>query len=101
MKNTSFPVTAWRAHSTYGLRVGKFRDEMFHPSWKEVVFQLENEAPFTAKLTGGFWKKCPEIRHPKIRDWLRHKNLLDWPIGQPPRFTMTHIAENSFRVSLT
>ena len=102
MNNAAFQVSAWHdGNNAYGLRVGRFRDQFFDRSWNVIILSLaEGGAPFEAELTPGFWRKCCEIRHPKIRDWFRKNGITTWPKGKPPTFLMCHMGESRFRVEL-
>ena len=96
-------VTAWSdGHSTYGIRVGKkLRDEYFETVWTEIEVEIEGHS-HKFKLTRGFWNHCAEFRDSGstvIRDWMNVKGVLNWQKGHPPRFELTHIDRNRFKLS--
>ena len=90
---------AWTNGSgTYGLRVGaRNRDRFFKREWEEALLEIDGET-HRVRITGGFWKDCPELRAPIIRDWLREHRTLKWPKGQPPTVELIPLGENRFRV---
>lgn len=91
-------VSAWSGgNNTYGIRIGKpNRDAYFSRDWTEIVLHLDGRE-YRIPLTDGFWKQCPEIRSPVIRDWFLKCGLLDeWPKGKPPTFEMVSLGRNNF-----
>jgi hypothetical protein len=92
-------VGAWsNGGGTFGLRIGTGnRDRFFDPAWDEIQLEIEGQVHSIA-ITAGFWKHCPEVRDPKIREWLRSKGALEWPSGKPPKFELTHVDGNRFRL---
>ena len=101
MTNASFPVSAWHdGNGSYGLRVGKHRDDNFDQAWKSVVLELAGQdASFEATLTESFWRTCCEIRHRSIASWFEELGLKKWRYKKPPKFTMICLGENRFHVS--
>jgi hypothetical protein len=103
--NTSCPVTAWNCGTHlkngrgYGIRLGTHRDRMMDRSWKTVVLELVGGATFEVEITSGFWKKCPELRHPEIVRWFGQLGLHDWQKGRPHRFTMSALTPGRFCVT--
>ena len=85
--------------TTYGLRVGKRnRDDFFQTQWLQVVLELEGEIhPLTIFIESAFWRKCPELRHNDIRQWLRKHHLDQWPKGKPHPISMEALGNNHFR----
>lgn len=90
----------WSAGPTYGVSVGQVnRDLHFDRSWRTVRLTLGDEPrPIEIPITDAFWHKCPEFRHPAIRDWYTRLGLAPWPKGQPPSFKVRQIEGNHFSV---
>lgn len=95
----SLEVTAWsNGGTTYGLRIGKpNRDRFFNRDWNGIVLEVDGET-YRVSITPGFWKECPEIRDPVIREWLRQHRSLKWPKGQPPKAALIPLGGNRFRL---
>lgn len=93
-------TSAWHNGSgTYGISVGKAnRDRYFDRGWETIEVEIEGEA-HKLPISDGFWRNCPEIRAPVIRDWLRHHHTLDWPKHHPPRFELIPLGGNRFRLA--
>lgn len=94
-------VTGWSNGSgVYGLRVGHAnRDKFFDPNWRSIAVEIESEW-YEIPISGGFWRHCPEIRAPIIRDWLRQHLALEWPQRRPPVAELTPLVDNRFRLEL-
>lgn len=92
-------VSAWNdGGTTFGLRVGApNRDRFFKREWDEIHLEIEG-VTHRLPITESFWKKCPEIRSPVIRDWLKERRALEWPTRKPPRMEMVHLGGNRFRL---
>jgi hypothetical protein len=101
-------VTAWnngyhnRDGEGYGLRVRTVdRNKFFERTWKYVLLELEGYwKVIKVKITPSFWKKCSELRSPKIGLWLNKKGLGTWPKGKPPKFSMEPKSSKVFHVCL-
>lgn len=93
-------VSAWHNGSgTYGIRVGKAnRDRFFESGWNSIEVEIEGDV-HQFPLSDGFWRNCPEIRDPIIRDWLRQHFGLDWTKFHPPRFELIPQGGNRFRLT--
>ncbi len=90
-------LSAWNAGSTYGLRFGVHRSLV---DARTVTLELEGGPTITVEVTDAFWRNCPEVRAPEIRDWFKRQRLrLPWPSGEPYKFSFTKVANNIFRVS--
>lgn len=89
----------WRdgeGKGTFGFSVGKKgREEWFSEEWLEVVVELptpHGEAfQIAIELLPSFWKKCPELRHEEIKEWMIDRGDIEpsgrpWPMGQPPKY---------------
>lgn len=92
-------VSAWsNGGGSYGLRIGKLnRDRYFDPSWRSVLVLIDGQE-HEIGITSGFWRNCPEIRSPVIRDWLDRRRLLPWPPGAPPRFHLRPLGGRRFEL---
>lgn len=103
--NANCLVTAWNCGTHlkngrgYGIRLGTHRDQMIDRSWKTVVLELVGGATIEVEITSGFWKKCPELRHPEIGRWFGQLGLQDWQKGHPHQFTMSALTTGRFRVT--
>jgi len=102
--NATWQVSAWNNGKRfptgrgYGLRLGVNRQAVRHAA-KQVTLQLGDGVPFEVRVTDGFWRHCPELRHAEIGQWFLSLGLLRWPIGKPHRFTMTPVGQDYFRVT--
>lgn len=89
-------LAAWNSGSTYGLRFGVHRRLIVG---KCVTLDLEGGPTVTLELNDAFWRKCPEVRAPEIREWFRRQGLrLPWPKGAPYRFPFEQVGREHFRV---
>jgi hypothetical protein len=99
-------VTAWKVGaseeevSTYGLRIGiPNRDKFFQREWASISLTFHGASNLIqVEMTSGFWRRCPELRSPAIKAWLKQQGLLTWPRGRPPMFRMEQIEGNRFVV---
>lgn len=90
-------LTGWHSGSagggTFGLRFGRFR-ALVPRNTKVITLALAEGPKFEAKITDGFWDKCPEIRAPEIRTWMAMQSIsYPWPGGKPPKFKFSHRGE--------
>jgi hypothetical protein len=92
-------TSAWNdGGSTYGIRVGtRNRSEFFDTGWAEVEIEMDGEV-HRLPLSGGFWRNCPEIRSPALREWLRRHHTLEWPKNKPPRMELIPLGGNRFQL---
>ncbi len=85
---------------SFGIRVGAVSaKKYFDKKWEVVLVEFDGTT-VQVNIPKGFWAKCPELRHPAIGDWLRHKGLVNWLKGTPPRMLLTPKGENRFRLSV-
>jgi hypothetical protein len=93
-------ATGWtNGQGTYGIRVGvKNRDRHFDRAWRTIGVDIDGHW-HVCPLTPGFWYRCPELRHPAIRDWLQRHNRIPWPVSQPPLAELRPLAINGFRLT--
>jgi hypothetical protein len=93
-------ASAWHNGSgTYGISIGKpNRDRYFDRSWKAIQVEIDGEV-HDLPLSRGFWVDCPEVRSSVIKDWLRRNGRLSWPTRDPPRFELTPLGANRFRLT--
>lgn len=102
--STEWQVSSWNCGTYlesgrgYGLRLGVHRD-VIDRAWDKVTLELDGGATFEVTILPGFWKKCPELRHPEIGLWLVKLGLQRWPLGNPHRFSMSAVSPRHFRVS--
>ncbi|OBQ46062.1 hypothetical protein [Halodesulfovibrio spirochaetisodalis] len=76
---------------TYGIRSPEFRDKLRERSGVvgSIAVLLNGIEPsFSVKLTGGFWRNCPELKDVRIREWLASLGFLVWKKGSPPKFKL-------------
>jgi hypothetical protein len=91
-----FHVTGWQG-GTVGLRFGSENAARFvSTSWKALQIELDGSL-HAFRITGSFWRKCPEVRGAAIKDWLRQHALYPWPPGTPPKITLVYLGGNTFR----
>lgn len=106
-------VTGWRGASvekqyrSYGVRIGIENRRAFFNNdsekWQKLTIENENGDVIEAELTPGFWRDCPEIRHPAFRDWFQAQGLIPWKNGSPPAFELSPLGEKDtkrFRLRL-
>ena len=96
-------VKAWsNGKGVYGIRVGaQNRAEFFNANWEEIEVEVEGVVR-RFRLTGGFWRDCPEFRDrgaPIIREWLRRHRTLNWPRRNPPEVELIPLVGNRFRLA--
>ena len=95
-------ATAWNdGRTTYGVRVRRAdRDRYFREVWTEIQVELDGHV-HRFRLTPSFWRRCSEFRDsgsPLIRRWLARHHSTEWESGSPPRFVLTPLGENRFRL---
>ena len=87
----------------YGIRVFKTdRDTYFKTGVNQIVVEID-KVHHEFKLTPSFWRKCSEFRDgsdPVIHDWLQAQRHLTWETGCPPRFVLTPLGGNRFRLEV-
>ena len=94
-------ASAWKDGSgtCYGIRVGKPNVLRYFTKENRTI-QVEIDGQFhDFPLSDAFWNQCPEFRGPFIRQWLQQNGLAVWPKGRPPRFELTPLGENRYRLS--
>jgi hypothetical protein len=92
-------VTAWNngqhtpSGTGYGLRLDLGdRDRVFQRTWANVTLDLPNGVTgLLVKLSGSFWRDCPELRSAEIGRWLIASGHRRWPRGSPPAFALTQL----------
>lgn len=108
MAGNTFIATAWKnsRHSKtgagYGLKISvEDRDQAFDRSWRDAVLTLpDGRGKTTVNVAKkSFWDgTCRELISADIGRWLLDAGHAPWPKGKPPRFIITPIKENRFRV---
>jgi hypothetical protein len=92
-------ATAWKG-ATYGIRVGKENArKYFKVGWHEAEVEIDGEF-HVFSLSHAFWQDCPEIRGNIIEKYLAKNGLVPWSKGAPPKFTLSSLGANRFRLSL-
>ncbi len=91
-------VSAWKG-GTYGIRVGHQNAEKFFKGLRTIEVQIDGHFE-VFKLSDTFWTTCPEFRGVAIARWLKKNGLAHWPKGRPPRFELTPLGGNRFRLTL-
>lgn len=97
-----FFATGWsNGGKTRGLRISpRDRDLYLKPEWCSVsLFIPEESEPVEIDITASMWKKCTELRHPKIGDWFERTHNFCWPKGRPPSVRFVPNGPRSFAVS--
>jgi hypothetical protein len=104
-KERRMKVTAWKGGDgatpsvSYGLRIGtENRARYFQRRWEFVVVALDGGGVLETYLTAGFWRSCPELRHPTFRAWFIAQGVLPWPNGKPPPLELTPAGEQRFHL---
>lgn len=108
----SFICVAWNngrqseSGAGYGIKISiADRDKHFSPSWRSVVIELPIDREIIEVEVNvskqSFWSKnCRELISKKIGQWLQRMALAPWPLGRPPRFSMSPVGPRRFRVSI-
>ncbi len=86
----------------YGLRIdSSYAPNVFRSRWKTVELRLRGQTKpvrvnisLSAKLG-----RCRELRHREIGLWLLLNKNHQWPLYQPPRFTVQYVNANVFSVT--
>ncbi|OPX23377.1 MAG: hypothetical protein B1H03_01805 [Planctomycetales bacterium 4484_113] len=61
---------------TFGFQVRKREREMyFDRAITRVALILDGE-PVSVEITPSFWRDCPKLRHPRIRDYCQKHRLM-------------------------
>ena len=103
-------VTAWNNgehHPTgagYGFKISiQDRDTNFKQNWTTVVVLLPNDIEVVTNIKkSSFWgNTCRELINKQFGKWLLERGLAPWEKGQPPRFYLSCISENRFRLDET
>jgi hypothetical protein len=96
-------VSSWNdgKHDTrgngYGIRVGK-RNRYLFENITEFELSIEGNNSFNVSLSPGFWRNCPEFRNSNIGKWMHENNFAPWSKGDNPKFTLTKISGEKFRL---
>jgi len=101
-------VTAWNNGSWhesgagFGLKVDREdRNKYFIREWGvvEIVFGVA-DTPATVNIDkDSFWNQtCRELISKEIGCWLIRSGLAPWTPDHPPKFRLTPIGENQFRL---
>jgi len=98
-------VTAWNngefriTGAGYGLRLSSAdRSTVFNRQWIHILLDLPNGTSVQIRLSGSFWRKCPELRSAAIGRWLIATSNGRWSRGNPPAFNLLQLGGNHFRV---
>jgi len=94
-------VSAWYdGHSTYGVRILDREVSLwFRPEWETVEIRLPDRGdPVEISLTESFWNGSPELRSPRIKEFLLRYDLVDWPKKHPPQFELEPLGGGVFRL---
>jgi hypothetical protein len=84
----------------YGIRIHpKDRDAHFQRGWKFVFIRIEDGPSFRVVVRPSFWKRCPDLTHAKMGEWLLEQGLASWPKGTPPTFELEPMGEREFNLS--
>ena len=95
-------VSAWYdGHSTYGVRILDREVSLwFRPEWETVEICLPDRAePVEIPLTESFWHGSPELRSPRIKEFLIRYDLVGWPKKHPPQFELEPLGGGVFRLN--
>lgn len=84
--------------SGLGIREG-IRDRYHFDGLDNPITIKLDEQTVEVNLTSGFWRACPEIRHPAIGMWLVKNNLHIWEKGKPHQLNLLPIDAGTFELS--
>ncbi|MGR3913051.1 MAG: hypothetical protein OD918_00750 [Gammaproteobacteria bacterium] len=94
-------VSAWtNGRTAFGLKVREpDRDEYFSKKWASVLIDLPNGNVAEANVAKeSFWGGYRELISFAIREWLEETGSIPWKTGKPPKFVLTHVESNRFRI---
>lgn len=85
----------------YGLRVRRKDRKLYFVGLKTITVEIEGKN-FSFKIMPSFWKRCIEFRDNSrdraIEKFADARGLLEWEIGAPHHFELTHLQGNLFRL---
>ena len=106
-------VSAWKdrgrndtdTNCAFGLNVGKPNRRTYFEGLAKVEIDIDGQLHLFSLQRKTFWDTCPELRDEDttgtpIRNWLERHKCLTWPKGNPPRFELTHLKNERFRLRL-
>ena len=105
---TGFIATGWSNGSPglsgagYGIRIPRAaRDAYFAPEWTLVELRLEGwPEPVMVEIAKASWRTtCVELIRKDIGAWMLANGLAPWPRRRPPRFRVSWVQGNCFRVT--
>jgi len=97
-------VTAWNngkykeSGAGYGLRILKEdRDSVFLRKWDHIILDIDGKE-VAINLSDSFWRNCSELRSKEIGKWLISTDKGKWEKGKPPKYQLTQISNNKFKL---
>ncbi len=100
-------VTAWnngkhnKSGAGYGLKVSvQDRDANFSRAWDSVTIKLPDGTQVASNINkSSFWRdKCRELINKEFGHWLIDNGYAPWQKGRPPKFELTRVSDNQFRL---
>lgn len=88
--------------STYGIWSRELRDFLRMCFGRVTHVQLLFDEPqynCVAKVTEGYWNKCPELKHRNVKKYLASLGALTWTKREPPRFEL-ELTKEGCRIKL-
>ena len=84
----------------YCIRIGvQNRDAYFRSEWRSVEIQFANGHSVDVPISDGFWKECPELRHPAFGEWFQAGRLIPWPHGSPTTIELIPVGPRRLRLN--
>jgi hypothetical protein len=102
--------TAWnnganhKSGAGYGFKIDACdRDQFFNRDWKSITVSLPNpSAAIEVEINidkASFWNEtCRELIDREIGQWLLNNQHAPWPLRNPPKFAVKHIADRYFAI---
>ena len=100
--NSSFEISLWKNNSKYEFRIpNKKRDLYFDKSVNFINLALPDiSKSIKLKIRESFWNKCSHFGNTQVTNWLNEKHYTNYKKGNPTRFLLTKISNDSYQLSL-
>ena len=94
--------TAWtNGYKGFGFKIAKSdRDTYFSKQISTVYIELSTNNVVTCNTNkASFWNDtCKELINSDIGIWLKTNNYYPWPNGNPPKFEVQKVNQNTYQI---